>query len=138
MLFACATVDAGPTEVTPREAPRAVLAVRLSDPPGSSSDDPDEAVAPQSQATLLLVHDSGQREEHDLGRLSGACVPRVPQDDELLRVVCWWAGEESTMSVRRSSTSVVVTVRDSTRQTEPITRARVPLADDVELDPVTP
>lgn len=139
-LAACAGLQAPPPVADETEPPRIAVALRLEDAPeGSSGASPD---MPASQATLVLIHDSGERETHPVGVYLGACAPRPPREGELVRVECWWAGSGTHLVAFRGERDVVVTATPLDEMTglgHPSEQARVLVEpSDAELDPITP
>ena len=122
----------------PREPPRVAVAIRLEEAPDEATDGVE---MPASRASLVLIHDAGQTERHDLGTYLGACSPRPPERGELARVECWWAGAGEHIVARRGAQHVVVMVTPQDETAGPgdaVVRARVPLAAAVEIDPIGP
>lgn len=136
----CAAPQTPPPETGDREPPRIAVALRLEDAPEGTSG---AAVdMPASKASLVLIRDSGEREAHAVGIYLGACAPRPPQEGELVRVECWWAGAGTHLVAFRGERDIVVTatpIDEMSGAGHPEERARVPVEPaDAELDPITP
>lgn len=140
LASACARPQAPPPETGDSDPPRIAVALRLADAPeGASGAGPD---MPASEASLVLIHDSGEREAHPVGVYLGACAPRPPAEGELVRVECWWAGAGTHLVAFRGERDIVVTATPLDEMTglgNPVEKARVTVEPaDAELDPITP
>lgn len=140
LASACAQPQAPPPETPSGETPRIAIALRLEDAPEGASGAAIDM--PASQAHLVLIRDSGEREAHDVGIYLGACAPRPPEQGELVRVECWWAGAGAHLVAFRGESDIVVTstpIDEMTGPGHPEEKARVPIEPaDAELDPITP
>ena len=113
--------------------PEVTVSLRLVD---TSADD-----VPRSDAQLVLIHRSGQRELTPLTSLEGVCTHAVPERGEVVRVSCWWAGSGAELVARREGDVLVVAKRvvDSESDAgEPEEVGRVQLPRRAQLSPVTP
>ncbi len=140
LASACAQPQAPPPRTASGETPRIAIALRLEDAPEGASGAAIEM--PASQASLVLIRDSGEREAHDVGIYLGACAPRPPEQGELVRVECWWAGSGDHLVAFRGETDIVVTatpIDEMTGAGHPEEKARIRIEPaDAELDPITP
>ena len=137
--FGCGGATATTPTVEADEPERIAVALRLE----AEEDQPleDGMEVPASRAVLVLIHEAGQTERHDLGVLTGVCTPRPAEHGELARVECWWAGAGEHLVARRGGHHIVVMstpVDEHTGEGTAELRARVPIADDAEIDTVSP
>jgi hypothetical protein len=137
---ACARNEAPPAQQAPEAPPRIAVALRL-EAPSEAEEELAPGSIPASRTSLVLIHDSGDREVHDLGTVDGACTPRPPHEGELARIECWWAGAGTHVIAKRGTDDLFVVTVPIDEMTGPGTSrelARIPLPDDAQLDPITP
>ncbi len=134
LLCACGGAHV-PAPVPMGPGPEVTASLRLLE--AESGDDD----IPRSDAWIALIEQNGRREMQPLGTLEGVCHHESPDERDVLRVRCWWAGEGLVLRVSREGDRLIVRQVDIDEMTGPGTATEIATIDlprGAQLSAVTP